>query len=346
MTRALGPLAGTALLAATLASCGASTEPDVLAGAQSVTSAGVVHVGRVGIGRSEISHWAAIAEKGSVLPGPEGRKSENAEERALRFLIWSAWVSGDTAERGSEVSNARVARAISAERAGFPSEAEFEQSLRANGESIADAKLQIATALAGAAVERRALVAERAVTHAEIVAYYERHKHEFTKDEERQFEIVNYLPYGKARRTVRRSRIAHVFPARALHESLTREHMLHTTPEKRAIERAIFAAKQDVPDGPVKLYKGFSIFVVRHIVPSTLTPLGAVQAEIEARLAGEQRRRAFAHFAQSWVAKWKEKTSCDAGYVIDMCRQSSVVPKLEEALGKALESAEAAVGSR
>jgi hypothetical protein len=327
------------LLAAALSSCGAGART-----ASSGSADDAVRVGGLRIGASLISHWASLIARGAVLPGPDGTAADTASTHALRFLIWSAWVSQDAEQRGVAVSDAEVSRALAAEQAGFPSRAEFETFLKANGETIADAKLALRTALAAAAIERMA-PAGAVATRSEVASYYARHHSQFTRDETRYFDIVNALPFAKAQELVRRSRLDHSFPHESLHESLTRSHMLHTTADKRAIERAIFAAVRGVAAGPVKLFKGYSIFIVRRITPKALHPLGAVKAQIEARITAHKRRRAFARFVRGWTGAWKARTSCARGYVIDMCRQSNATPDVQEALAKARAFAEAADAS-
>jgi hypothetical protein len=302
-------------------------------------------VGDSGIAAPLISHWASIIARGVVVPGPTGSASESPGRRALRFLIWSAWVSRAAAEMRSGVTAPQVTRALASQQAGFPTNGEFEAYLHANGETVADAKLELRGTLAAAAVARAGLAGAPAVGQVEAVSYYRHHKDAFINDETRSFEIVNALPFRAARRLLQHDRQGRTFSGRVLHESLTHEHMLHAEPLKRAIERAIFKAKLNSPGGPVKLFTGYSIFVVRRITPRTLKPFAAVRAQVEAKLRRERRALALSQAAGRLVATSKANTSCDPAYVIDMCKQSAAAPNVEQPLAKAPAAAEVIAGA-
>jgi hypothetical protein len=303
---------------------------------------GVIRIGRRAIAAADIAHWSRISRHGTALSGQLAERDTTTRQRAIRFLIWSVWVNGEAARHRAGVSDAAVSRALATQQAGFPSKSEFEGFLKENGETTADARLELQTDLAAAALERIAWTGRTQISRAEVAGYYARHKLEFTRDETRYFNIINALPFAAAQRVVRRARSAGAFPRRHLQEVLTHDHMLHTTRGKRRIERAIFAARPGAPEGPVELFGAYSVFEVTRIAPRALRPLAAVTGRIEARLSKQMRRHAFTRFTRRWLSTWKAKTSCAPDYVIDMCRQSAETPELEHALENAQGAAEAA----
>lgn len=285
----------------------------------------MARVGSVKIGIGAIGHWASVIARGESLPGLAPDAKQSPRLNALGFLIWSVWAKGEASARGVGVSPAEARGALQRDIAGFMSRAEFEGSLRASGETVSDIELQLETELAVAALRRSAARAAPAVTPREVASYYacRCHAGEFRGDETREFEIVNHLTLAAARRLVREAAQRHALPVAGLHESLTRNHMLHTTADKRAIERAIFATRQGSVGGPVRLFGFYSVFLLRRISPSTIRPLAAVRSAIEQKLTAARRTRAFAQFTRRLAERWQARTSCRAGYIVAGCRQSS-----------------------
>ncbi len=302
-----------------------------------------VRVGGETIVAPSVAHWTTVIARGATLPSPVAQTGQTSKERALGFLMWSAWVTGETAARGAAVSEASIEKALSTQEASFPSKAEFAGFLKTSGETIADARTEIKAELAAAALSRIADGGTVSITPAEARDYYERHKGQFTIDEERHFEIINELPLPVAQRLKREAQQKHAFSRPALQESLTRSHWLHTEPAKRAIEGAIFATKPHAVGGPTNFLgpKLYSVFLMTNITPSKLRPFTEVRGEIEQQLITEKRKQAFAAFAKAWVGRWKAKSDCRPGYVVEMCRQAPGIPDLEAALANADSVAEA-----
>jgi foldase protein PrsA len=331
-----------ASLAVVLAVFGASSCAGSTAGGTS--GAVAVRVGGETIAAPLVSHWTSVIARGAALASPVAESGQAPKERALGFLLWSAWVTGEAAAHGAPVSDALVTKTLRAQEAGFPSKAEFASFLKSSGETVADMRMEIKTELAAAALSQIANGGEVNLTPAEVLSYYEHHKPQFSIDEERYFEIINYLSRPVAQKLKREAQQKHAFPRPALHESLTRSHWLHTEPAKGAIEGAIFAAGPHAIGGPIEfLGHHYSVFLMTKIIPSKLRPLTAVRGELEQQLTAEKHKQAFAAFTKAWVRRWKAKSDCRPGYVVEMCSQASKIPDLETALANAAGTAETAL---
>lgn len=305
-------------------------------------AATAVQVGAVRIEVPLVEHWTSRIAHGGVLFNPVVQSAQTPKEQALRFLIWSAWVRGESLAHGAAVSESSVERAQRIQEAGFPTKGEYESFLKTGRETSADARLEIRTDLAAASLHRIATSGEPMAAPAEALSYYEHHKPQFALDEERFFEIVNHLSLPAAQRLVGAVKRKHRFPGATFHESLTHSHFVHTTPGKRAIERSIFAAGPHAVGGPVKLFGFYSVFLITKISPPKMQPFAAVRGGIERRMVAEARKRAFSAFAKAWVARWKAKTNCRPGFLVEMCSQSPATPDLEAPLLSAADAAEVA----
>jgi hypothetical protein len=231
------------------------------------------------------------------------------EQRALDFLISSQWLIGEAEARGLQPSPVHAARRLAA--GGSTA-----------GLSGADTEL-VTTAQQAEAAIRWALAKDEAeVTPAEVAAYYSRNMHDFERRERRYFDIFEQLPSEavarKAMQDVAKSRTRATL---AIHESLDRHDSAEVVPWKRAIEKAIFAAKPHVLVGPLRLKGLWCFFEVTRVRPAAAKPLASVSAAIARRLADERRRRALARFVAAWRRRWVARTDCSPGYVVEKCRQ-------------------------
>jgi hypothetical protein len=90
---------------------------------------------------------------------------------------------------------------------------------------------------------------------------------------------------------------------------------------KKAIYRAVFAARPRVYVGPFHLNSYYVIFRITRITPRVLQPLARVASAIAKQLAEDEHRQALARFTKALWASWVGRTDCSAGYVVQECSQ-------------------------
>jgi PPIC-type PPIASE domain len=209
--------------------------------------------------------------------------------KALRSLISSRWLIGEATQRGLSVSDGTLARRT----------------------QVTESKL------------RQALMSgEPKITQGEVAAYYRQNLQRFERRERRYLDIVEHLP-SKAiasaalREVVRRADMSKI----AIPESFDKMKEAETVPWKRAILKAIFAARPHTLVGPLPLNEEWCFFEVTRVTPRVVKRLARVQGTIEHQIVGEQRRRTLARVVSSWRKKWIAQTDCSPGYVVQKCRQ-------------------------
>jgi foldase protein PrsA len=298
-------------------------------GAQSPTA---VRVGREMIDEATVAHWAEVIERGGAPGDFHGEAHGTPRQRSLAFLISSRWLGGEAASLGSPISDGEVNRALD-ERELDEGRSEFEESLAGSGESTADAKLEIKTKLAAAAIRRRLAQQAAQLTQAEIESYYERNSLLFRHHEARNVDLIENLASPVAARAlVRRIGTGAAFSKLASHEALA--HNIapnYEAPTKEAILRAIFAARAGVVSPPVRTRHGWAVFIVRKISPASIKPLDTVRAQVVELLTAKRERELTEVFKREYEARWRARTSCSRGYVVRGCAQYAGPVAVEEA---------------
>jgi len=82
---------------------------------------------------------------------------------------------------------------------------------------------------------------------------------------------------------------------------------------------AIFTAKPGTLVGPARFGRTWVLAVVRKIIPARIRPIATVEREIATRLSRERHRLALLGFVGAYRSKWRAKTDCRPGYVVQKC---------------------------
>ncbi len=91
--------------------------------------------------------------------------------------------------------------------------------------------------------------------------------------------------------------------------------------EEKAFDTAIFAAQKGALSGPVKTAFGYYVFEVLSTKPGSQQTLAQVQASVKQQLTSTGQQAAFNKFVKEFKTKWKAKTDCRAGFVVEDCKQ-------------------------
>jgi len=306
-----GVLVSAIFVVAGLAACGGSGHAPA-----------VVRVGDVAIGRSTVDHWTGIVERGGV-PGDElAQESGTAHKRALDFLISAQWLIGEAMLEGAPVSDRAVGRAL-IERREVGGPREFEQELHATGASLADAKFDVRAELAAAAIRRGLMRRAADIGDTQIVSFYMHHLQPFRHREVRRVELIENLPSRRAAQALAgRIGTSPAFSKRAFHEEVAESTEQSSGTAKTALAKAIFAARPNVVSQPIPLNRAWAVFVVRKIFPATVKPLTEVRSEVVEKLIALRMAQFTAAFTQEYEKRWRAKTSCRPGFVVQRCAQS------------------------
>jgi len=277
------------------------------------------------------SYEHCVARGESISPGTGGsfieeecrREYEALRQRALDLLISARWLIGEARAQGLPIDAGEVGRRAAGP--GLP--------VQGGRLTAADRRLAAEAAVAAASIEHKLGEADP-VTEAQIRAYYHRNIAQYTHAEERQIylsEGISTLAQAVRLRQQLISGKADIHK-NSEPETINRAHPPTGRDHEAEMLHTIFTVKPGVFSQPQPFNQGWSFVKVTHVKPQTIEPLAKVRAQIEARLSAEHLRGPLASFIAGWQAKWKARTDCSHGYVVQRCRQSGGAPAAAEKL--------------
>jgi foldase protein PrsA len=283
-----------------------------------------VRIDRATIGTRLVGRWAKTIERGGEVDSSLVPAQGSARERALEFLISAAWLRGEVADRGLSVPAAEVERRLREQFDAYADRrSEFEKEIAHLGQTIDDVKLAIWAEIAVAVLRRAVSRQVRPVTRADVVSYYTGNLTRFRVPQARITDLIYGLPSRSAAAVLgKRLGPGRRFAARALNEELP----LYT-PSVQArkgntqLIHAIFTAKPGTLVGPTRFGRTWVLAVVRRVIPARIKPIATVEGEIATRLSRERHRLALLGFVRAYRSKWRARTACRPGYVVQKCAQ-------------------------
>lgn len=288
----------------------------------SSTGTAAARVASTTISSSALDHWVAVMKTEHAVP-----PKHMARQQALSFLISSQWLIHEAASRGQGVSEREVQRRFEERIKEFSSgEAEFDDFLKLSGKTVADVRLEAKAELAAAKLLALLASRESKITEAQVSEYYKRNKPEFLTDEQRAVKVTYTKSDASARKIAEELRSGRRSVKEVPMESLEYGKRTRASDEPHSpdepLYRAIYMATPNVFVGPVYNGQGyFFVFELTAIRRSTLEPFALVRGGIESHLVDEQRKHTIAQFVDEWRRKWVPRTDCDAGIVVQQCRQ-------------------------
>jgi hypothetical protein len=278
----------------------------------------VVRIGDHAISKAAVVHWTDVLERQGGFTGYRGEAIGTPRQRALAVLISSDWLIGEAAQQGVPVSEDAVQKALRDREA---ENTELRAQIRQTGETLADLKLELRSELAAEAL--RGKLAKRAsrIVPAEVVSFYRENPSLFGTGV-RVTDLIEGQSSAAAARAAAPGLGTHrSIGGEAIREHVTREPWFTRSPEKvRAIDE-IFAARPGVVGTPVLMNRSWAIFIVRKVIPGKTQPFAKARAEAASRLNERRQERFASEFDRYFTARWKARTSCQAGYVGPGCPQ-------------------------
>jgi foldase protein PrsA len=253
------------------------------------------------------------------------------QQQVLGFLISSDWVIGEAEEMGVKVSDKEVIKHFNQlKKQQFPKEAEFEKFLSSTGQTVSDLLLRVKLSMLSTKIQEKVTKAHKNVSEAEVTKYYNEHKSQYGQPEKRDLRVVLTKTEAAAKQAKSEIESGKSFASVAKSKSIdpTSKNTGGELPgvvkgeEQKALSEAVFAAKQGVLSGPVKTPFGYYVFEVKATHAATQQSLSQVKSTIKQQLGSQGQQGALTKFVKEFQKKWKGKTECRTGYVVQDCKES------------------------
>jgi hypothetical protein len=242
--------------------------------------------------------------------------------QVLDFLITSDWLTSEATDEGMGVTDREIRQRLDERKKSFPNgEHEFSEALAAVSQTVADVEFEARADLARQKIYQTLRHAAGYLAEPDVARYYREHIRSFHVPERRYFYILEFLKS----KTVALRIMKEIARGKSLADMSLHESLVRTSPKVQGVKlplyEAIFAARQGVLVGPVRIKHSYFIVEVTRIQPAALRSLAEVRGSIERKLSSERWRRTLAKFVKAWRKKWIAETDCRRGYVVQKCRQ-------------------------
>jgi foldase protein PrsA len=266
------------------------------------------------------------------VPKPGSDQYEQLKQGAMNSLLDQVWIQGEAADLGIEATPDDVTTLLQqTKQQSFRNEAEFQQFLKQSHFTQADVRERIKLQFLSNKIQQQILGDVPNVTGSEITAFYNAGKSQFAQPETRDVRVV--INTDKAK--VDQAKAA--LEADSSDASWKKVAAKYSTdPSSKSngglrpsltdgllpdpVNGAVFAAPKGQLGGPLKAADGYYLFEVVKVTPAKTLPLNRqTRAQIRSQLTQQRQQDSFNQFVNNFGSKWRARTFCASGYVIDRC---------------------------
>jgi foldase protein PrsA len=255
---------------------------------------------------------------------------EQLRDQVLQLLISFQWLEGEAAAQDIKVTDEEVKKAFQDQKKQtFPKDADYQKFLKDSGQSEADLLLQVKADLLATKIRDKVVKGKDKVTDAQIEDFYNKNKERFAQPERRDIRVV--LTKGKAKADQARGALASGQSFKAVSKKYSIDEASKAQGGKlpaqakgtleKQLDEAVFSAKKGKLSGPVKTQFGYYVFEVTKVTPASQQTLAQAKETIRQTLQSQNQQKALESFSKDYSERWKEKTDCREGYVIQQCKQ-------------------------
>lgn len=264
---------------------------------------------------------------------------EGLRDQVLGFLLAAQWVKGEAKEQDITVSEKDIDKAFAEQKKqAFPKEADYKKFLKESGSTEEDIRFQLEVEQLQQKLVAKITKGKDKVTDQQVAAYYAKNKEQFATPESRDLLVILTKTKEQAERAKAALDSGESWAAVAKRYSIDEASKdqggklqgVTKGQQEKALDDAVFAAKKDVTGGPVKTQFGYYVYRVTKITKKDQQSLKEATPTIKSLLASQNQQKALDEFVKNYRKKWKERTNCKEGYVIQDCKNAKA-PKTNTA---------------
>jgi foldase protein PrsA len=252
-------------------------------------------------------------------------------DQVMQFLISSAWIEGESHDRGVKVADADIKKDFDKQRQqSFPKDKDYAAFLKSSGYVQEDLLYRIKVQNLSQKLRTKILEGTDKVSSQQIADYYNKNKNRFAQPEQRDLRIVLTKTEAQANKAKAALESGQSFKTVAAKYSIdqgTRDNggLLTNVPkgqQEKALDDATFKAAKSKVGGPVKTQFGYYVFQVVKITPGSQQTLEQSKASIKQLLVSQQQQTKLDAFVKDFQKKWKDRTQCQKGYQTSDCKNA------------------------
>lgn len=259
------------------------------------------------------------------------QQNEALVQQTMGTLIQNVWIEKEAQDQGVTVTDAEVQRQLAAtKRQSFPTEKAYQRFLTQSGMTQADVLERIRTQALAQKLTRKIQNSSAPVTDAQIQSYYDRNRAQFAVPERRDVQLI--LTRTQAQANAAKSAVEGGTSWAAAARQYSTDAASKATggvlrgvsqgQQDRAFDQAAFSSRKGVIAGPVKGQFGYYVVRVTGITPARQTTLDDAKPQIRALLQQQGQQQKMSTFIRDFQTRWRDKTNCRQGYVVQLCKNA------------------------
>ncbi|HEV2820781.1 MAG TPA: peptidyl-prolyl cis-trans isomerase [Solirubrobacteraceae bacterium] len=295
-----------------------------------------------------------VQAKREMLPEPaEGQQAPSVEElrkackqeydqlrdEVLQFLITASWIEGEAERQDVSVTPEEVNARFAEERdASFENEKDYRAFLEQYGYSEDDLRMRVRLSLLQQKLIEKITEGTKPeqISNEEVRKYYQENKQQFSTPEQRDLRLVLTENKGEAQEARKAlesgqswSEVAKEF---SIDEQTAAEGGVLKGATRQgglepALAEAVFSADKGELTGPVESQFGNYVFQVQKIVPGKEQTVEEAADQIRQLLSSQRQQKALEDFVEEYTERWKERTDCREGFVVQTCSNAPEQPE-------------------
>lgn len=276
--------------------------------------------------------------KDSELKANCRQEYETARDQIMTALIQSKWYQLEAEDRGIKVTDQEVQqRFVPLKQQTFPKEADYKKFLKSTGQTEKDLLKLVKNQVYQEKIREQISKAGEP-TAKQIEETYKKNKEQYEQPASRDLLVVFNSKKSKADAALAALKSGEDFAAVA--KKYSQDSASKSQGGKfpgvtkgqfeKDLDKAVFGAKKGELVGPIKTQFGYYVFRVTKITPPKKQTLKEASPQIKQQLIAENQQKAFDTFQKEFQEKWRKKTKCAEGYVIELCKNA---PKKKGATG-------------
>jgi foldase protein PrsA len=252
---------------------------------------------------------------------------KSLQQQVMQFLISAQWIQGEAQDLGIHVSDKDVDKEFQKQKKqSFPRDADYQAFLKSSGMSQKDILLRVKLDLLSNKIRDKVTKGKGKVTEQQIAAYYNSNKSRFGQPQRRALLVV----LTKDQKTANKAKAA--LASGQSFASVAKKYSIDDASkaqggkltvskgqQEQALDSAVFAAKPGAVVGPVKTQFGYYVFKVTKNTPGTQQTLDQARSSIKSLLTTQNQQKALQDFVKKFQKKWKGRTDCRKGFVVQTC---------------------------
>jgi foldase protein PrsA len=272
----------------------------------------------------------AAAAGQTKVPPPSSPQYPALRDSAIGNLLLAAWVRGEAEERGITLSDSEVSNQLKQITKQYGGQKGLQQVLKQAHLTPQQARGQIELKMLSDQIQKQVLPENPSVSDSDVEDFYNANKVQFSVAESRDVRQILNKDEAKVQQA---KALLEKDDSPANWKKVASKYSTDTATKDSgglrsgvakgqsdpALEAQIFSAPQGQLVGPFKAQAGFYLIEVEKITPAQTTPLSKASAQIKQQLAQGRQQEIGQNFQQDFLDKWRARTFCADGYVIDRC---------------------------